>query len=245
VLGVWQSNHAKYKNQHLPNLLGKRLEGIERYGKVLVWDFEEWEALNHLGMTGIWHMQETLENLPPHAKVAVQLGTEAIVFVDPRTFGRYELLKEGTAKLLPIIAKQGPDIVRGFDAALLAKQLKHRRGEIGRVLLDSKVVAGCGNIYKSESLYRAGIHPQRSADSLSAQECLRLAEALQAVAAEALERGGSSIRDFRNIKGYAGLMQNSFGVYNRKGLPCRLCRSLILSIKQGDRSSFFCEQCQI
>ncbi|RMG33762.1 MAG: bifunctional DNA-formamidopyrimidine glycosylase/DNA-(apurinic or apyrimidinic site) lyase [Methanobacteriota archaeon] len=244
------SDHPKYRYLQSENFIGTSIQDIERFGKFLVWRFENGlKVLNHLGMTGIWRLLagNLKDHNLSHQKVIFQLeGKEWLVFEDTRIFGKFEIINE----LPSSIKALGPDILKeNFDLPEFIRRVrgkgkKPRRQEIGKLLLDQTVVAGCGNIYKSESLFQAGISPFREANQLKDEELKVLAESLIEVANRALSSGGSTLRDFSSVEGYAGLMQNEFLVYGQEGKPCHRCSTRIEKKKQGGRSTFYCPNCQ-
>jgi formamidopyrimidine-DNA glycosylase len=225
-------------------------------------------ALNHLGMTGVWRIfnqqkwlklgfklpldHETLEMQEKHYKIAFYTNNhEVIVFSDVRTFGRFSIFdnKESIYNY-HAIKDLGPDILdvnfdrKEFIARVRGKTSTPKRKEIGKILLDSNVVSGCGNIYKSEALFRSKIHPLTPANKISDSKLTQLADSLGKVANLALKNKGSSLRNYNTVDGYNGLMQNEFLVYDRENLPCFTCKTLIEKFKQGDRSSYCCPNCQ-
>lgn len=231
---------------------------IERKGKFLIWHFKSENsnshAINHLGMTGVWHLYsekvfrtfEPLEKEFKHLKVYFKLdGDLHLIFVNIRKFGRF--LVENYQNILsnPSISQLGPDILdESFDFEEFEKRIAYRKVAVGKALLNSAVVAGCGNIYKCEALFRAKIDPFRTCNQLSTTEIKRLGSKLHEVGLEALKNKGSTLKDFKHVDGYSGLMQNSFQVYGRKDDLCFICNSKIQAEKQGDRTTFFCANCQ-
>jgi len=229
------------------NKVGRRAKYILIYlddGAVLIW---------HLGMSGRVLIYEGthLNGAPPeqaHDHVIFETDDNAIVrFNDARRFGFMDLTDERNLDSHPMIARLGPEPLDAtFDAKALAARLKGKRTSIKSALLDQGVVAGLGNIYVSESLFRAGISPRRSAHTVQGQRAERLVTAIRDVLAEAIKAGGSPLRDHRQTNGELGYFQHQFAVYGKASKPCpnRGCGETIRQIVQSGRSTFFCPRCQ-
>jgi formamidopyrimidine-DNA glycosylase len=166
---------------------------------------------------------------------------------DPRRFGAglWHSVQDGELEehlLLRGLGVEplGPD----FTGALLFEQTRTRSAAIKQVLIAGDIVVGVGNIYCSESLFRAGINPKTAANRISAARYDRLAQAIRDVLAEAIVQGGSTLRDFIGVNGQSGYFQQTYFVYDRAGVPCRLCGAPVRQIKQGQRSTFYCVNCQ-
>jgi formamidopyrimidine-DNA glycosylase len=158
-----------------------------------------------------------------------------------------DLLDTATADAHKLLAVLGPEpLGNGFDEALLIDRFANRNTPVKSALLDQRIVAGLGNIYVCEALYRAGIHPARKAGRISAPRVASLVPIIRQVLGEAIEAGGSTLRDFKQADGELGYFQHSFDVYGREGAPCRTagCSHVIKRIVQSGRSSFFCGACQ-
>lgn len=166
-----------------------------------------------------------------------------LFFDDMRTFGYCRLMRPEELPAWDFWASLGPEPLDAPDEELAAR-FAARRASIKSVLLDQRVVAGVGNIYADESLFRAGLHPQTVASSLPETRLARLAGELKAVLTRSIEECGSSIRDYRDAKGNAGSFQNSFAVYGRKGLPCVVCGAELVSTRVAGRGTVFCPRCQ-
>jgi len=231
---------------------GRRVTGLSRRGKVLLWELEDGgTVLIHLGMSG--HVEtDPAAALGPHHHLRFTLDDGgAVTFCDPRRFGFVDYAAPGTLAADPLLSRLGPEPLSAeFTAAALAAGLAHRSGPVKTALLDQTLVAGLGNIYVCEALHRAGISPAVAAGSLSAARVARLAEAIQAVLAEAVAAGGSSLRDHRRPDGTLGYFQMQFAVYDREGEPCRAHpdgtnpRHRIKRIVQSGRSTYYCPGCQ-
>lgn len=238
-------------------LTGARVERLRRRSKYILADLSTGETLLiHLGMSGRMlmsgHMLGTFFHDHPapqkHDHVVLTMeGGARVTFNDARRFGAMDLVATAQADAHPLLASLGPEpLGNGFDADKLATRLAGRRTPIKSALLDQRNVAGLGNIYVCEVLFRAGLHPQRLAGDLGADEVSRLVPIIREVLAEAIASGGSSLRDFRQADGELGYFQHAFRVYGREGENCTApgCAGRVHRIAQAGRSSFFCPNCQ-
>ncbi len=236
-------------------LTGARVLALRRRSKYILADLSTGETLLiHLGMSGrmlvsgitlgaFFHEHPAPEK---HDHVVLHLeGGARVTFNDARRFGAMDLLPTATAESHPLLAEIGPEpLGNAFNGSYLSARLKGRNTPIKSALLDQHLVAGLGNIYVCETLYRAGIHPaRRAADVASPQDLVPI---IRDVLAEAIEAGGSSLKDYRRTDGELGYFQKAFAVYGREGEPCLTagCTSIIARIVQSGRSSFFCPTCQ-
>ena len=180
-----------------------------------------------------------------HDHVVMDLeGGARVTFNDARRFGMIDLVPTAGVEAHRLLAGLGPEpLGNGFDEAYLASRLRGR-APVKAALLDQRLVAGLGNIYVSEALFRAGIAPERAAGSILPQEVARLVPAIRQVLDEAIAAGGSSLRDHRRTDGELGYFQHSFCVYDRAGQPCPACGTTVRRIVQSGRSSFYCPACQ-
>lgn len=227
-------------------LAGKTVRDVVRRGKYLLLRLHEGGILLfHLGMTGRLTVVPDSEVTPPHTRVALQLEDgRRLLFVDPRTFGRTAFLPRGCHDTYPPLKTLGPEpLDPGFGPRELAKALQGR-GPVKSQLLDQSRLAGIGNIYADEALHRAGIHPRRPGNSLSAWEIRRLHRAIRDVLTQATELGGSTIRDYADLQGEAGSFQEHHAVYGRAGKPCPRCGKPVERIRLSGRSCHFCAACQ-
>lgn len=229
----------------LPQLLqGRRLQAIERRAKYLLLRFEHGTLLLHLGMSGSLRVLPAATPPAKHDHLDLLFGSTAMRLRDPRRFGAV-LWAEGDGSSHPLLAGLGVEpLSEAFDGARLYSLTRGRRAAIKLVLMDARVVAGVGNIYASESLFRAGIRPGTAAQRLSRARCERLVQAVRATLQDALAAGGSTLRDFIGTDGAAGYFQQQYFVYDRAGEPCRRCGRPIRALRQGQRSTFFCPGCQ-
>ncbi len=238
-------------------LTGQRVLGLRRRSKYILADLGSSETLLiHLGMSGRmlvsgdplgqFHHDHPAPQKHDHVVLHMASGAR-VTFNDPRRFGAMDLLPTAGEAQHRLLAGIGPEpLGNGFSEAYLVAALKDRRTPIKAALLDQRIVAGLGNIYVCEALYRAGIHPARRANRISASRLAALVPIIRQVLTEAIAAGGSSLKDFRQADGDLGYFQHSFDVYGREGAPCRTpgCDHLIRRIVQSGRSSFYCGQCQ-
>lgn len=234
----------------VPDDLARRLRGeevldIRRRGKYLLIDCREGHLLVHLGMSG--RLSLVADDLPPrkHDHVDVQLeGRQALRLTDPRRFGAMLWLDEPADGHALLKGLGMEPLEPAFTGAALRSKARGRRVAIKNFLMNAGIVTGVGNIYTSESLFRAGIHPSRSAGRISMPRWERLAAAVRATLEKALAAGGSTLRDFASAEGRPGRFQHRFAVYGRQGKPCRVCKTPIRALRQGQRSTFYCPRCQ-
>lgn len=229
-------------------LTGKRLQAMKRRGKYLLLDFGDGHLLIHLGMSG--SLRLVRPGTPPekhdHLDVGFRQGHREHVlrYRDPRRFGAV-LWLAGDPYAHPLLAVLG---LEPFDAAFTGDWLftatRGLKAAIKPVLMDGHRLVGVGNIYASESLFRAGIDPRVAAGSLSRLRCGRLVAAVRETLAAALAAGGSSLRDFVHSDGASGYFQLQTCVYDRAEEPCRRCGSPIRHLRQGQRATYYCPRCQ-
>jgi len=238
-------------------LTGARVTALRRRSKYILADLSTDETLLiHLGMSGRMLIsgdplgQFIHEHPAPekHDHVVFHMDNGArVTFNDPRRFGAMDLLDTATAQDHPLLASIGPEpLGNDFHEDYLVAKLQNRKTPIKSALLDQKIVAGLGNIYVCEALYRANISPKRHVNKLSSQRIRSLVPIIRDVLSDAIAAGGSSLKDFRQADGELGYFQHSFDVYGRESEPCRTegCDGHIARITQSGRSSFYCPQCQ-
>ncbi len=242
-------------------LTGARVTALRRRSKYILADLSTGETLLiHLGMSGRmlisstttretlgeWHHPHPAPEKHDHVILDMDSGTR-ITFNDARRFGAMDLMPTATADAHPLLASLGPEpLGNAFHETWLTQRLKGRNTPIKSALLDQHVIAGLGNIYVCETLYRARIHPARKAARISATRTAALVPIIREVLTDAITAGGSSLRDYRQADGELGYFQHSFQVYGREGQPCLTpgCTDTIHRIVQSGRSSFFCPACQ-
>jgi len=226
-------------------LRGARFTGLRRRGKYLVFDCARGHLLVHLGMSG--RLSVVPRGTPPlrHDHVDLELeGRKTLRLTDPRRFGAC-LWLEGDAEDHALLRHLGlepfdPD----FDGAALHRLSRGRATAIKHFLMDARIVTGVGNIYASEALFHAGIHPARPAGRISRARYDTLVKSIRATLERALDAGGSSLRDFASVDGTLGHFQLQTAVYGREAEPCRRCSTPIRLVRQGQRSTFYCPRCQ-
>jgi formamidopyrimidine-DNA glycosylase len=226
-------------------LTGERILGIRRRGKYLLFDCRKGHLLVHLGMSGRLTLVPEGAPVRKHDHVDVRLeGDQSLRLTDPRRFGAILWLTQ-PAENHALLKDLGLEpLEAGFTGEALHRRARGRRVSVKQFLMNGGVVTGVGNIYASEALFRAGIHPSRSAGRISAARWDKLASAVRATLESALASGGSTLRDFASAHGDPGHFQHQHSVYGREGKPCRVCKTPIRARRQGQRSTFFCPNCQ-
>lgn len=228
-------------------LKGRRIHATGRRGKYLLIHFSHGTLIIHLGMSG--HLRILKKPLAPqkHDHFDLLLDDGLMRFTDPRRFGAvlWHEDDEGPVESHLLLRSLGVEPLTHPDlGAWLFAQTRTRNAAIKQVLLAGDIVVGVGNIYASESLFEAGIHPNTAAKRIARLRYDRLAQAIRRVLAAAIKQGGSSLRDFIGADGQTGYFQQHYFVYDREGEPCRVCGSLVRRITQGQRSTFYCVRCQ-
>jgi formamidopyrimidine-DNA glycosylase len=237
--------------KNLPKLLrGRTIALLKRRAKYLLMDCGNGTLILHLGMSG--SLRILPDGTPPdkhdHFDLVLSNGT-LMRLRDPRRFGAV-LWHTGDPAIHPLLATLGPEPLEewppanNFDARYLYQITRGRSVSIKQCIMDNHIVVGVGNIYANEALFRAGIKPQLAAGKLSLPRCAKLVEEIRATLTEAIQLGGSTLRDFVNTSGQPGYFQQHYWVYGRSGEPCRRCGLPIKQIRQGQRSSFYCGSCQ-
>ncbi|MFU8882079.1 MAG: bifunctional DNA-formamidopyrimidine glycosylase/DNA-(apurinic or apyrimidinic site) lyase [Rhodobacterales bacterium] len=238
-------------------LTGQRVLALRRRSKYILADLDGGETLLiHLGMSGrmlvsgdpLGHFVQDHPAAEKHDHVVFEMANGArVTFNDPRRFGAMDLIDTATAQAHKLLAVIGPEpLGNDFNEPYLVAALHGRNTPVKSALLDQRIVAGLGNIYVCEALFRAGISPRRRAGQIAASRVAALVPVIRQVLHDAIEAGGSSLRDFRQADGELGYFQHSFDVYGREGEPCRAkaCNGVITRIVQAGRSSFHCPICQ-
>ena len=243
-------------------LHGKLVEGLGRRAKYLLADLSSGDVLlMHLGMSGsfrvgknsmpgTYYHERSKSTAHDHIVFHMSNGT-TVTFNDPRRFGSMKLVPRARLEQEPLLRALGPEpLGNEFDATMLAKACAGKKTSLKAALSDQRVVAGLGNIYVCEALFRARLSPKRQASTIADrngrpnERAERLVEAIKAVLMDAIEAGGSSLRDHRRADGSLGDFQHNFRVYDREGEPCPACKGKIKRIVQVGRSTFYCPSCQ-
>jgi len=256
-----------FQKDFVARLTGQTVTGLGRRAKYLMADLGSGDVLlMHLGMSGSFRVQKNGEAKTPgefhhprgkdaaHDHVVFHMSSGAdVVFNDPRRFGYMKIIARQAIDSEPLLKGLGPEpLGNEFDAAMLARACAGKSTTLKAALLDQRVVAGLGNIYVCEALYRAHLSPRRQASTLATRKgeptdhARRLVDAIHGVLNQAIKAGGSSLRDHRQTSGELGYFQHSFQVYDREGEPCGTpgCGGVIRRFTQNGRSTFWCPKCQ-
>ena len=226
-------------------IAGQRVRDVRRRAKYLIIDLDAGSLILHLGMSGSLRVLDPATPLEPHDHYDLLLESgRCLRFNDPRRFGSL-LWSAGDPADHPLLAQLGPEpLTSAFNADYLARRARGRRVAIKQFLMDQRVVVGVGNIYASEALYRAGVHPRRAAGRVGGARLAALVEAIRAVLGDAIRAGGTTLRDYVGADGTPGYFRQRLYVYERAGRPCRRCRTPVRHLVQGQRSSYYCPRCQ-
>ena len=246
-------------------LEGQKVEGLGRRAKYLLADLSSGDVLlMHLGMSGSFRLRRNGQQVlgdpryfeiakdEKHDHVIFHMSNGAtITFNDPRRFGSMKIVPRAKLEQEPLLRDLGPEpLGNEFDAAMLAKSCAGKKTSLKAALSDQRVVAGLGNIYVCEALFRARLSPKRQASTIADrngkpnERAAALVDAIKAVLHDAIKAGGSSLRDHRRADGSLGDFQHNFQVYDREGEPCPGCNGKIKRIVQTGRSTFYCPKCQ-
>jgi formamidopyrimidine-DNA glycosylase len=226
-------------------LAGAVVERVERRGKYLIWVLSgDRHLLIHLRMTGSLRLDPGVE--PPHTRARFELGGgHRVAYVDPRRFGTALLLFGATAREAYLAARLGPEpLGAGFTPEYLRQAAGGRRATVKAFLLDQRRIAGIGNIYADEALFRARIHPLRPAGRLTQAQWCALHAGIEAALQAGIDAQGASIDDFRHLDGGRGSFQDRFLIHLRAGRPCSSCGGSVRKLVVGGRGSYVCERCQ-
>jgi formamidopyrimidine-DNA glycosylase len=256
-----------FQKDFVARLEGQTVTGLGRRAKYLMADLASGDVLlMHLGMSGSFrvvsehghdapgHFHHPRGKSDAHDHVVFHMSSgAAVIFNDPRRFGYMKVIARAAIEDEPLLSGLGPEpLGNAFDAAMLARSCANKKTSLKAALLDQRVVAGLGNIYVCEALFRARLSPRRLAATLATRTAAptdharRLVGAIHAVLNQAIKAGGSSLRDHRQTSGELGYFQHSFQVYDREGEPCRTtgCSGTVRRFTQNGRSTFWCPKCQ-
>lgn len=226
------------------NLAGQRFVDVHRRAKYLLLEADHGEVIVHLGMSGVLRVlpAETPARTHDHADLVMDDG-RMLRLTDPRRFGC--LLWQPRGQLHPLLQGLGPEpLSDDFNGDHLWRAAAGRRAPVKTFLMDQGVVVGVGNIYAAEALFQAGIHPARAAGRIARERFHRLAEAVRSILARAIQRGGTTLRDFLDPDGAPGYFEQELMVYGREGESCRQCGTTLRSLRLGNRASCYCPRCQ-
>lgn len=228
-------------------LKNRTIEALTRRAKYILIDLDDGQTLIlHLGMSGRMTINPEHSDRHDHLLFEMQDGTRA-VFNDPRRFGMADLCATPLLHQHRLFAHLGPEpLSSAFSTGYLAKALAHKKADIKTAIMNQKIVVGVGNIYASESLWLAGIHPERQSGDLATHEIKNLCAAIKKTLRKAIAAGGSSLRDYVQTDGKLGYFQHQWAVYDRQGQNCRKCKkaATIQKTTQAGRSTYYCNRCQ-
>jgi formamidopyrimidine-DNA glycosylase len=251
ITSAWSSGMGLHMRRKPPRaalraLVGTRITGLRRHGKYLLIDTSGPDTLLvHLGMTGRLRVHAADDPRAPHTHVVLGLGKRELRFVDPRRFGQVDVVARADERSHEGLAILGPDpLVHGIDASTLHARARDKRVMLKQLVLDQGVIAGMGNIYASEALWRARLRPSMRSQRLSLPAAKRLADAIREVLDRALTHNGTSLRDFVDADGAEGNNADFLWVYGREGEPCPRCTTAIKRTVHQGRATFYCPTCQ-
>lgn len=251
IRGAWTNAKGLHMGRKPPKarlakLVGHTFTELRRHGKYLILDTDgPLSLLVHLGMTGRLLVKPHSDDRPKHTHVVLDLGKVELRYVDARRFGQVDVVDKEKEKEHEGLAVLGPDpLMHGIDANHLFEESRGKKQMLKAFVLDQGVIAGMGNIYASEALWRAKLRPTKRAKTITKAQAADIAEACRDVLQDALENHGTSLRDFVDAEGTEGNNEAFLNVYGRTGQPCKRCGSKIRrSVLQG-RATFFCPTCQ-
>ncbi len=245
--------------QEITALVGRKLATCRRRSKYLLLDFapkardkgaQPATVLAHLGMSGRMFVNVMKARAKPpewqlHEHWRFRLGTRLVRYVDPRRFGILDLIEGPDPEAHRLLERLGPEpLTDAFDGAVLFAKSRKRKVQTKAFIMDAHTVVGVGNIYASEACFRAGIRPRRAAGRLSRVECDNLASTIREVLQEAIEQGGTTLRDYVGVDSETGYFQRELMVYGREGEPCVRCETPVRRTIDNGRSTFWCAGCQ-
>ncbi|KGA97844.1 5-hydroxymethyluracil DNA glycosylase [Alkalihalobacillus alcalophilus ATCC 27647 = CGMCC 1.3604] len=227
-------------------LQGQTIAGINRRGKFLIFQLDDYALVSHLRMEGRYGLHQKGEERTKHTHVIFHFedGTE-LWYQDVRKFGTMHLFLKGEEETAtPLLGLGVEPFSEQFQQNILRLAFEKTQRKVKVVLLDQKAVVGLGNIYVDEALFRSGIHPERLASSITDEEIIILHQKIRETLQEAVDMGGSSVKSYVNGQGDMGMFQQRLDVYGRKSLPCNVCGTEILKTVVGGRGTHFCPSCQ-
>jgi formamidopyrimidine-DNA glycosylase len=244
---IFHCNQLRYPidNQWKKMLAGQQIVQLSRRGKYLLFHFKQGGCIWHLGMSGSLCLVNRNYRRIKHDHIDIHFDNgKRLIYNDPRRFGLF-LVSNKTPEQHSLLQHLGPEpLTDHFNHHYLAHALKGKKSCIKQAIMDNRVVVGVGNIYASESLFRANISPLQAAYQLSDKQCKALVEAVKITLEKAINAGGSSLKDFVNSEGKPGYFQQQLFVYNRTEEACYWCESPIVKVTLSGRSTFYCPSCQ-
>ncbi|HQW53061.1 MAG TPA: bifunctional DNA-formamidopyrimidine glycosylase/DNA-(apurinic or apyrimidinic site) lyase [Acinetobacter sp.] len=227
----------------LEKLIGQQLTQLTRRSKYILAHFEQDQMLWHLGMSGSFRLCQQSDDIRKHDHLIIDFEDVQLRYHDPRRFGCILWLDQANQSKL--IDTLGPEpLSEDFNATYLAEKLNKKNVAIKVALMDNHVVVGVGNIYATESLFNIGVHPAQPASTLTKSQIKNLVVEVKRILKQAIDLGGSTLRDYSNAKGENGYFQQTLLAYGRAGEMCVNCETTLENLKLGQRASVFCPQCQ-
>ena len=225
-------------------LRGASIDSVDRRAKYLLITTSNGTAIIHLGMTGSVFIVDRDTPAGVHDHFDIELGSgKTLRFRDPRRFGSFIFSKKPLEH--PLLARLGPEpLGDDFDGEYLWRRSRGRKVSVKQFIMNAQVVVGVGNIYASESLFMAGINPKRAAGRIARHRYVALAESIREILARSIKAGGTTLRDFYGGDGEPGYFKQQLEVYDRDGEHCRTCNSIIEAFVQGQRTTYYCKNCQ-
>ena len=244
-LAIMQPRLRQLVPDTLKSIIGERLNTLSRRGKYLLLGTNKGTALIHLGMSGSLRLTATHEPYRKHDHVSLMLSNDySLRFHDPRRFGLF-LWLEDEPRNHPLLSSLGPEpLTEHFTSEHLFSLSRKKKTPVKSFIMDGHIVVGVGNIYANEALFYAGIHPLTPANQLLLTDYQRLHHHICRILGIAIERGGTTLRDFVNSKGNPGYFQQELTVYGREGKNCLICQHVLELVRVNNRSTVYCPQCQ-
>jgi formamidopyrimidine-DNA glycosylase len=227
------------------DLVKQKIKSVDRRAKYLLLTLERGTLIVHLGMSGSLRVLPAVTAALKHDHVDIVLNSGyCLRFNDPRRFGSMHYTTDDPL-IHPLLKNLAPEpLSDAFDADYLAHKAKRRKVAVKQFIMNGNLVVGVGNIYASESLFRAGIRPSRATGRIKPDEFAQLVKAIKAVLNDAIRAGGTTLRDYVNSDGMPGYFRQKLFVYERAGEPCRKCKTPIKQLRHGQRSTYYCPKCQ-
>ncbi|MDX1510031.1 MAG: bifunctional DNA-formamidopyrimidine glycosylase/DNA-(apurinic or apyrimidinic site) lyase [Nitriliruptorales bacterium] len=244
IVSTWHDPHPAQRFHDVEAARGHRIEDVGRRGKYLILELDrDRELVLHLGMTGSFRIDDG-EDTDVHDRARFALDDGRLLsFRDPRRFGRVSVVGTGDRTVIPMLAALGPEpLTDAFDPEVFADDLRRSRAPVKALLLGQRLVAGVGNIYADESLWRARIHP--ASRRVGHDRAVRLHQHIQEVLAAAIEREGTTFRDYQMVNGASGRYATFLDVYGKAGLPCPRCGTTLRRSLVAQRGTTHCPRCQ-